>query len=443
MVRLLLIGILVTEILKYGIWFLKIKGMKLKHISEEKRAYIIVGCIVGVYLLLISVGAINEKPAPIPWNIATVIIIYGLLLESAGEEKGLSILQSYIIIACFDEIISYSMDFIVSIEDYAYVFWKGQWFVSNIIVIILLLGINFIRGKIKKSENRKNRKIVRISVYILVTIMIVAIFLTVSGFYEMAQRMNIPPLHTFALILTIISFICIACIGAVISYVYDENKRNWVLLEKEAQLVEMQRNQYEAMVFKNEETRRFRHDIQNHLICLRELAKHEEFEKVQNYIDSMAGNVWTIQERVYNVGNSVIDAVLNYYLPMLSEHVKVKIEGFCASNIPMSEMEFCTVISNLVQNAVEALNKSENETGYLTIKFEKRETSVRISIINSIAEGEVVLEEKNNLPITTKKNKKEHGIGLHNAKEVVERNGGLFMTAVEGKEFIVMIEINN
>ena len=57
----------------------------------------------------------------------------------------------------------------------------------------------------------------------------------------------------------------------------------------EKTLKDTQKNYYEAMLAKEEDTRRFRHDVLNHLIALGELAKQGEMKPVADYVEESMG----------------------------------------------------------------------------------------------------------------------------------------------------------
>lgn len=76
---------------------------------------------------------------------------------------------------------------------------------------------------------------------------------------------------------------------------------------------------------------------------------------------------------------------------MLKEGVEVSITGKCASDIKMRDVELCTVVSNLIQNAEEALNKSESENCYLKVDFQNSKGYMQMQIRNSIPEDSITL----------------------------------------------------
>ena len=194
-------------------------------------------------------------------------------------------------------------------------------------------------------------------------------------------------------------------------------------LEMEKTLKDTQKNYYEAMLAKEEDTRRFRHDVLNHLIALGELAKQGEMKPVADYVEEIQGDIVKIQQKCYSIGNTIIDAFLNYYVQMLEEDVEVSVTGCLTQEIAISDVELCTIFSNLIKNSVEELKKNGEGKKYLKIKVSSGQQAFKIEISNSISrEGEIQGE----LPETTKKDKKNHGIGLRNVTETVEKNEGIF-----------------
>lgn len=431
---LLLIGIFVTELVKYGVWFKKIGGLSFT------RCYL--GGIVAVsYIVLICMGVVNENTLLFFWNLAAVLM-YGMIMKCSSEKRVIYVLQALLIVICLGEIINMMIRLIGGTE------WWNDWvelrtnyLINNVIVIFLLLIISLVREKVKYKYVKGNEKIRQWGMYLAVIIMGIAIFLTVNGFQNIVRYVEDKRISTFSVLISFLSFICIACLVMMVSYIFNENKRYKLYLEKDMLLLETQKNMYETMLAKNEETRKFRHDIQNHLICLYELADFGNLEKVKNYIRGMEGSFNSNYNKVYIVGNSVVDAVLNYYISMLEKGVKVSVDGICSEKIKMTDAELCTVISNLIQNAEEALNRSAADNKYLNINFNSIDRYLNIRIKNSITENAVHLDNKNEIPKTTKINNEEHGIGMKNVKSTVEKNGGMFEVKIENKEFVVHVMI--
>lgn len=143
MMTLLLIGIFVTELVKYGVWFKKIGGLSFT------RCYL--GGIVAVsYIVLICMGVVNENTLIILWNLI-VFIIYVMVIE-CSEERGMVTIQALLINICLSEIGSTLIRMIRG-----NVWWdsdielKRIYLINNIFITILL----YIIGSIKEEKKFK------------------------------------------------------------------------------------------------------------------------------------------------------------------------------------------------------------------------------------------------------------------------------------------------
>ncbi len=193
------------------------------------------------------------------------------------------------------------------------------------------------------------------------------------------------------------------------------------------------------MLQKEEDTRRFRHDISDHIMCLMELANRDRAQNVKKYIGKMQEDMVVIQNRCYSVGNTVQDVIMNHYLQQLPEDVNTKVSGYLIRATAISEMELCTVFSNLLRKSVEELTKPINTEKYLKIQVCERGDDFTIEVINSAQ----AYKKKGGrgLPQTTKKDANNHGIGLRNIKETVEKNNGIFEWKSTCDEFKVNVTL--
>lgn len=432
MVKWLLMGIFLTELVKYGVWF---KGIHNFSFSRWRIGSVIA----GIYFFLICTEIVNQNTLILLWNF-TVLLIYGIIIECNIGERGINAIQAFLVNICLSEIISTFIRVIFGIG-----WWKSEtelkvyYLVGNILVIVILLIISVLRKNFKFKYNKKRYRLWQIVMYAAILIMGTVIFLTVNGFQNMARYVEDNEIGNFSLFVSFVSFICLACLVMIITYMLNENKRYKLYMEKDMLLLDTQRNMYEIMLAKNTETKKFRHDIHNHLLCLTELVENGDLEKVKEYLIGMEGNLYSNHNKVYLVGNGVIDVVLNYYISMLEEEVRINVEGKCPKDIKMNDVDLCIVISNLVQNAEEALNKNFMENKFLEIKFQSIKGYLNIQIRNSVPNNLLDFDYVAKLPKTTKDNKLEHGIGVKNVKDTVEKNGGLFEVKVNSKEFVVNV----
>lgn len=193
----------------------------------------------------------------------------------------------------------------------------------------------------------------------------------------------------------------------------------------------LQREYFQKLLARETETKRFRHDIINDLLQFQNYCANKKYDKLEHYLENTLGAVYEIHNNYYNVGNDIVNTVLNYYLLPLKESHTISVQGYISGKISMDERELCVLVSNMVKNATEALQKIKD--GYLWIKIREGEEFLYIEVKNSF-QGEVVFDKKG-MPISSKKNRENHGIGTYNIIDIAKKNGGTYQIEIEEHVF--------
>ena len=203
----------------------------------------------------------------------------------------------------------------------------------------------------------------------------------------------------------------------ILVYQKKEMKRLMVLKDK---CLREQTEQYKMVMNKERELRRFRHDYNAHMTAISGLLANEEYVKLQEYIKSMG--YFREKFNLVNSGNIITDAVFNQYKELCDkDNIEFEISGKLPENFNMAETDLCVLLSNLISNAYEAALKCEDDRRIISVEIRNSDDDIFIDVSNSV-NGEVVF--KNGLPVTDKPDRKNHGFGVENILEVVERNGG-------------------
>lgn len=343
-----------------------------------------------------------------------------LMFVSMGSKikKIIFFSMTFFLVTFIDEILSRMIDIafskyvILEQEQYAYL-------LSNLIVLMVLTLVCFYKFSSSYIRKRNSNTIICIFLVFIGISMPMAI-VTLEEIVEYVQDEQL--INTVRQLIFIL-FIGLIMLVLIILYVYDTNMKMEHYLEYERMLKETQKNYYESLLQKEEKTRRYRHDMANHLVCLSELAKRGENTKLIEYVNQMQNHYEEIQNSCYSVGNQIMDIIVNHWVQEL-EDINVIVRGACGDELAMDSIVLCIIFSNLLQNAVEELKSIESEDKYLKVYAKQRKDHVKIEIWNS--SGKKEFQKKTGLPQTTKRDKENHGMGLRNVKETIERNKGYF-----------------
>lgn len=420
MEKIVLLFICITETIEYWIGLRGIWGVKLPY-------YKIFLTVNFAGLVLIAANIINSE-LPLLWIFGLVIILF----FSMEKQYRATLFKVFLIIACMDEI-----TYMILLKQRQLPLYEKHieyYLLTNIICICILTSIYLIKKELPESIIKKIRDFSRKYIHFVVLTIGAVLLFTISGIYFTTQYTDDIVVKRLLQLLTILSYIGVALLGVIFSYIDSENKIIKSFLETNQMLLKAQKEFYETMLLRENDTRRFRHDIRNHMICLEELVKQEKTEKVKEYLGELSGQLKKIEKRYYSVGNVVMDAIINYHAAQLGEDIDVKICGRCNCNLAISEVDLCTIISNLVQNAVEELKREEGDKRFLKIDIKNGETFFKMEIANSLSTNML-----NTYLVTSKSDKKNHGIGLENVKETLERNHGNLEIIVKENVFLARI----
>lgn len=132
-------------------------------------------------------------------------------------------------------------------------------------------------------------------------------------------------------------------------------------LRQENQFLSMQQSQYERLCKAIEETRQARHDMRHYFSVLSTLAERKEWEELKDYL----GNAW---ESIPNVelnlcDNQAVDGVAGHFCLRFKENqIPFSIDIDPPRKLPVSEIDMCLIMSNLLENALEASLRTEKQS---------------------------------------------------------------------------------
>ena len=236
----------------------------------------------------------------------------------------------------------------------------------------------------------------------------------------------------------ILTYSCITLLIYLVLHIRDIHMKLEERAQIEYELKIMQKNYFQTLLEKEEDTRRYRHDMNNHILCISQLAKKEQAWQTLNYVQDLQKELFLTSKNVYNTGIEILDILLNHYLVGL-ENKAVSVKGKCSYRLQITDVVFCIIFSNLICNAIEEIKRLDDKDVFLEVEVKQGEFFTSIKIVNS---SNLVLD-KSEVPVSKKKDKQNHGIGLKNVKETIERNDGSLELMADGKVFSAVVTLKN
>lgn len=166
------------------------------------------------------------------------------------------------------------------------------------------------------------------------------------------------------------------------------------------------------------ETRRVRHDMKNHMLCLSHLANEGKLDEIKQYLSQLNLAVEQLDMELH-CGNILADAICNEKQQLASEQgISIEIEGRMPEDIRIDSIDICTIFANALDNAIEAVAELDSNKRWIRIEISHQEQILFVRFINPIA------SRKNIFLRTSKKDTLNHGFGLQNIRRSVEKYHG-------------------
>ena len=189
----------------------------------------------------------------------------------------------------------------------------------------------------------------------------------------------------------------------------------WTEARLLAQRFELAQSSYEALRRQHEQVMMLRHDMMKHFQVLRQTVTDE---KAAAYLDDLIGENEKIRPVVQS-GNEMLDVILNGKLSAAADAgIAVELVRTQAPDkLPLTNAELCSLMLNLLDNAVEAASAPGVKRRYI-----KLDMHIQNHYFVFTCENGTTLDWIN------KGTAPERGLGLKVVRQIVERYGNLFDT---------------
>lgn len=223
----------------------------------------------------------------------------------------------------------------------------------------------------------------------------------------------------------------------------------WEIVSKERENQEYRLSQekvrgqirlYESMEEAYREQRKRVHEFKNHMGCIQGLLELENAPEAKEYVNKIQ-TAMAADDNWVKTGNVIVDVIVNQkYREALKEHITFVMHLDKLECFPLQEEDTVILLSNLLDNALEACKKIPNPAErVIKIRLMQKGTEYLLVVNNTVQEAVAI---KNDVAETTKADKYQHGIGMHNIKEVLRKYDAAGECKCEGNWFTYSIIIN-
>lgn len=415
-----------------------VDGVLKYEVRHKRLVYLIlalIGAVYGAAKALIGFGSeddmiiINDIEAFA--IMAVTIISLAVFIKAKWWKKIVVAFLAFDIIMAVNEIFSTLSDQIVFTFS-----WSSQVAIMAFFVLfnllILLLEFAFLYV-LKRLRDKSDNTPLPISVMLTIAVLLNVFISMFPDLLEDADNTDSKR------VMTILGMIMILLFMALFFYIRVTKKERDDLKDLNhvnEELVASQAKFFETTAKSDNEIRAMRHDMRNNIQVLKLLLENGDYDKMREYLDEMGDNLVSADVSAHT-GDTIADAIIADKTAKAEDcGVKLKCSGKI-TGVEISPVDMCKILANLLDNAIEAASVPElSEIGdslrTIELQFRKTDNFFMISVTNPCA----VAPEINDGKIqTSKKDRKNHGFGIHNIENAASGYGGELTVDCEEKPY--------
>lgn len=235
----------------------------------------------------------------------------------------------------------------------------------------------------------------------------------------------------------------IMAVNFVVLHIYEnlsdrlEITKQQIIFNKQ---IELCHNQIQEREESNLNIRNIKHDMENHLVCIREYMEREDWQLAKKYIEDLLNckDNFKMNSHIES-GNIVIDALLNYKNHVMKKQgIEMKTHIEVPYNFYFNDADICMILGNCLDNSIEAVNKiTDTKNKIVKVEIIYRKNSLLILISNPYTG--ILKKDMDGNFVTTKPDAENHGIGLNSVRKAVKKYDGLVNISTENNVFTVQI----
>ena len=311
----------------------------------------------------------------------------------------------------------------------------GASMITVVSKILLFFIAVLIRKKIgdKTSYALSNADLLRFMFFPIFTIFTIIALIITSGSIENQKQNNV-----FLAI-----SLCLAGMNLLVFYLINDILKREIRV-RESELFRLraknQTDMYRSVSENFVKQRKITHEYKNQILCIESLINTGNYEELKNYIKNISGHLSTELDYI-KTNNVIVDAILNSkYKETLEKSIIFIFQLNDLSKININDEDIVVILSNLLSNAIEACEKYSGKK-VIKLKFIEEGGNIIISVKNTY-NGKLEIRDGE---IQTSKiyDNDEHGIGIKNIIDVIEKYQGSYTIQNDKEEFYFSIMLPN
>ena len=166
---------------------------------------------------------------------------------------------------------------------------------------------------------------------------------------------------------------------------------------------------------------------------LRTLIQQGETDKALEYLNEVSQTYDDTVIKTY-CRNEMVNSVLSIYNMRFEEQrIRWEIQVSIGEKLPCSEMMFCAILSNVLENAMHAVQELPEDKRYIELSLSEKAGHLLLMEKNTVRSVPTFAD---GVPVTERSG---HGLGARSIVYYVEKLSGQYQFFMEDGDFVVRI----
>lgn len=178
------------------------------------------------------------------------------------------------------------------------------------------------------------------------------------------------------------------------------------------------------------------HELKQTYLLVQTYLEQGAYDKIKDYYAEKI-HVLGEKDNFSGTGNICFDTIVNYKAAMAKEEgIEIRPQFMIPCDVELEEQDICSLLGNLLDNAIEAAAEVEKDERIITFKAKMSGNNMYVELKNPY-KGE--RKKKGEDYLTTKENDQEHGIGLKIVRDIIEKHNGTL--DIEDRDYYFQVKL--
>jgi len=300
---------------------------------------------------------------------------------------------------------------------------------SNLLTLLIVLSIR-IFIKVSKYDSKQSNLLIA-----FMPLQSIILCYVVVDYIVITEPQNGSPIGVIAVMLSVLLIF--------ITMFILNNQQKAMMYKREYELsktrLDIQVEHYKDVYQEQQRVKSMRHDMNNYLIALLGALSAGNVEDAIKKINKMSRDVVKISD-IIDTGNPPIDAILSVKTTRAMEcGIRINHTVIIDGELYIDQFDIAVVIANALDNAIEGVQRSTDVEKVITLNVSRVADYISI-IVENYASGPIHEDFQ-----TSKSDKRNHGHGMTQMKDVAEKYKGSFQPSYDEKQkrFSLKIMLQN